>query len=127
MAKPTNHKKSKQNKPRPQRTGRWSQKRIARWLLLILIILSAWMIPPILEREQAVYDGHNWSPDFKHKIVIYKVPKVFGSAQAHAAHIVLEDKDGNELKRMRINHIQDLKDIVWNEQSVTVNGTRWQR
>lgn len=110
-----------------QRVGRWSQKRIARWLLLIFIVLSAWLLPPILERQQAVYDGHNWAPDFKHKVVIYKVPKVFGSAQDHAAHVVLETKDGEEIQRMRINHVQDLKDISWDEHSVTVNGVRWKR
>lgn len=112
----------------PRSKSAWfNQRRVARWLLLILVLCAAFFLPPILERRNAVEVGINWAPDQQQKIVIFEAPKVFGSSQSPAAHIVLQTNSGQELHRLRLDNLHDLQNITWEDKAVIVNGTRWAR
>ncbi|TLD71405.1 hypothetical protein FEM03_07710 [Phragmitibacter flavus] len=115
--------------PTKKEKATWfSRRRMARWALLILVLLTALYLPPILERQNAQQVGINWAPNQLHKIVIYTAPKVFGNGQALSAHIVLQTKDGHELNRLRLDDLQHLQNIAWEDQAVVINGdTRWTR
>lgn len=107
------------------------RRRLMRWGMLISAMAamavggSSWM-----EKKNAVEVGVNWAPDEKFKLVVYRVAPGMGlggtAGADSAAFVVLQTKEGKELKRVRFDSLQDFQDVRWQSDAVVVNESmRW--